>query len=79
LPEVDVIVNYSVPLDENTMLQRRGRVGRSKVGYIHYLMSDYAFDTALFYSNLARARQMRRVLEAKDRGERLPIQGELFP
>jgi Fanconi anemia group M protein len=70
LPEVDVVVNYSIPLEENTMIQRRGRVGRTKIGYIYYLAMDHELDNTLLYSNFAKVTRMQALLS--------PASGEQF-
>ena len=58
IPVVDTIINYSLPLEEATMIQRRGRVGRFKDGYIYYLAMEHKFDLSLLYASFAKTRKM---------------------
>jgi ERCC4-related helicase len=65
IPDLDFIVNYSIPPDEKTTIQRRGRVGRTKEGWIYYLAMNHPFDKSLVYANFAKISKMGKVLEEK--------------
>jgi len=78
IPSVDAIINYSLPLEESTMIQRRGRVGRFKDGYIYYLAMDHVFDKSLLYATFAKKRKMLLTIHDRARGVRAPEQLKLF-
>ncbi len=73
LPEVDYVVNYSIPLEENTTIQRRGRVGRTKIGHIYYLAVRYPMDLSLLFANAAKITRMQKTL----RNEKLTSEKQL--
>jgi len=78
IPVVDIIINYSLPLEESTMVQRWGRVGRTKDGEVHYLASAHSFDMNLLYATFAKKRRMLRTIKDFSLGFKPPEQLKLF-
>ena len=65
LPKIDTVINYSMPLNGCAMIQRRGRAGRTHVGWIYYLIMEKSNDEHIFYSARANIRIMDKLLREK--------------
>lgn len=62
LPQVDTVIEYSVPQTEIEMKQRHGRCGRKKPGHIHSLVMEHPIDQVLFWASLSKKRRMEKTL-----------------
>jgi 3'-5' exoribonuclease len=58
LPQVDTIIEYSVPLNEIEMKQRQGRCGREKPGEIWSLAMNHPVDGVLYFASRSKKQKM---------------------
>lgn len=61
LPGLDTVINYSMPMDERTMEQRKGRVGRVKPGQVIYLIMNSPLETDMFFANACKLQVMKQL------------------
>ncbi len=58
LPVLDALISYSVPRTDISYVQRRGRVGRVRIGTIYVLMVKHEADRTMFFATRATARSI---------------------
>ena len=64
VPSVEHVVFYEPIPSEIRYIQRRGRTGRRAPGKVTILAAEGTLDEAYLYASLARARKMRRIVDA---------------
>ncbi len=63
IPSVDVGIFYDAVPSEIRLIQRRGRIGRVKLGKVIFLLLRGSRDEAYFYTALRKERKMKKVLK----------------
>lgn len=63
IPEVDVAIMFEPVPSALRMIQRRGRVGRTKFGKIYIFVTKGTIDESYFWVSLRREKKMRRILK----------------
>lgn len=79
VPEVALVVNYHMPQEPKSRLQRAGRTARMAPGSVLHLIMDHVFDLTTFYGVHRKVRELEDDERAFASGEkRLQIQYPLF-
>ncbi len=63
VPEVDVVLHYSMPLTEISRLQRGGRTGRIRYGQVIFLSMDHPLDKVLYWATRSKLRRMKDIVK----------------
>lgn len=62
VPEVDTVINYSLPQTEIARLQRAGRTARIRSGTVIYLAVDHYYDRATYWGVWRRLTVMKQIV-----------------
>jgi len=65
VPEIDGVVHYSLPQNECERIQGNGRSGRTKEGYISYIILDHPIEQGRYWSSFHKLKKMNEVIEEK--------------
>lgn len=69
LPEIDVVIHYNQPLTEITRLQRGGRTGRFREGLVVFIVTNIAYELAIYFATLAKLKKMQQIFYESARQE----------
>ena len=62
VPEVNVVVHYSLPMTETSRIQRSGRTGRFRSGEVIFLTMSHRFDEAIYWGVKKEERTMKNIV-----------------
>ena len=62
VPEIDTVIQYSMPQTETALLQRSGRTGRMKTGHVVFLTINHSLDKVFYYVAKAKTKKMRKII-----------------
>ena len=65
IPEIGVVIHYSLSKTGIELIQGNGRVGRTFPGKIHFIILSHPLDSAMYWSAKRQLRVMRKVIEEK--------------
>ncbi|MBU5575461.1 MAG: DEAD/DEAH box helicase [Candidatus Aenigmatarchaeota archaeon] len=71
IPSADIAIMYEPVPSEIRMIQRRGRVGRTKVGKIVFLITKNTRDEANYYVSRRKEKRMKYILKEMQKTENL--------
>jgi ERCC4-related helicase len=70
IPSADIAIFYDSVASEIRTIQRRGRVGRTKVGKIIFLLTKKTRDEAYYWTSRRREKRMKTILKQMQKKER---------
>ena len=62
VPEIGCVINFSMPLTEQSRIQRMGRTGRTVPGNVEYIVLNHPLDKIPFFVTARGARTMRELI-----------------
>ena len=63
IPEIDTVIQYSMPPTENSLIQRSGRTGRMKIGHVIFINLNHPLDRIFYFVAKAKAKRMRKIIK----------------
>jgi len=66
IPEMDVVVHYSLSKTGIELIQGNGRIGRTYPGKIYFIVLDHFLDRSMYWSTKRQVQTMNRIVGSKN-------------
>ena len=70
IPEVDYIIQYSMPMTEISRVQRAGRTGRLHTGSVYFIFLEHRIDLSKYWKTFVKQEKMKAIIEERPPKER---------